>query len=429
MSINKMFTKYVSQNIFGMIGISLYILADTFFISRVEGSNGITALNLVLPIYSFIFAVGAMMGVGSAIRFKIGRAKGEESAERFFSNAIFFALLIGAVFMLVGGLFPSQLVAFLGGNDVIVQVGAPYTRIFMLFAPFFMWNHICNAFVRNDGAPTVAMAATLISSLFNIVMDYVLMFPLGMGMAGAALATALSPIIGILICCTHFFSKQNTVRFLWKRPSIKRLGKACQLGVAAFIGEFASGVTTLVFNGVILMIAGNVGVAAYGVIANTALVAISVFNGISQGSQPLLSDCYGKRDLVSVKKVLKLGVMTALVLAVLILIVVCVGAEAIVAVFNSDQNAQMAAYAAVGIRLYFVGFIFAGYNIVGTGYLSAINSAKWAFWASMTRGVIAIILCVVVLSLLFGMTGVWIAFPIAELMTAVITTTAIIKTK
>lgn len=429
MSINKMFTKYVSQNIFGMIGISLYILADTFFISRVEGSNGITALNLVLPIYSFIFAVGAMMGVGSAIRFKIGRAKGEESAERFFSNAIFFALLIGAVFMLVGGLFPSQLVAFLGGNDVIVQVGAPYTRIFMLFAPFFMWNHICNAFVRNDGAPTVAMAATLLSSLFNIVMDYVLMFPLGMGMAGAALATALSPIIGILICCTHFFSKQNTVRFLWKRPSIKRLGKACQLGVAAFIGEFASGVTTLVFNGVILMIAGNVGVAAYGVIANTALVAISVFNGISQGSQPLLSDCYGKRDLVSVKKVLKLGVMTALVLAVLILIVVCVGAEAIVAVFNSDQNAQMAAYAAVGIRLYFVGFIFAGYNIVGTGYLSAVNSAKWAFWASMTRGVIAIILCVVVLSLLFGMTGVWIAFPIAEMITAVITTTAIIKTK
>ncbi len=369
------------------------------------------------------------MGVGSAIRFKIGRAKGEESAERFFSNAIFFALLIGAVFMLVGGLFPSQLVAFLGGNDVIVQVGAPYTRIFMLFAPFFMWNHICNAFVRNDGAPTVAMAATLLSSLFNIVMDYVLMFPLGMGMAGAALATALSPIIGILICCTHFFSKQNTVRFLWKRPSIKRLGKACQLGVAAFIGEFASGVTTLVFNGVILMIAGNVGVAAYGVIANTALVAISVFNGISQGSQPLLSDCYGKRDLVSVKKVLKLGVMTALVLAVLILIVVCVGAEAIVAVFNSDQNAQMAAYAAVGIRLYFVGFIFAGYNIVGTGYLSAVNSAKWAFWASMTRGVIAIILCVVVLSLLFGMTGVWIAFPIAEMITAVITTTAIIRTK
>lgn len=429
MSMNKMFTKYVSQNIFGMIGISLYILADTFFISRVEGSNGITALNLVLPIYSFIFAVGAMMGVGSAIRFKIGRAKGEESAERFFSNAIFFALLIGAVFMLVGGLFPSQLVALLGGNDVIVRVGTPYTRIFMLFAPFFMWNHICNAFVRNDGAPTVAMAATLLSSLFNIVMDYVLMFPLGMGMAGAALATALSPIIGILICCTHFFSKQNTVRFLWKRPSIKRLGKASQLGVAAFIGEFASGVTTLVFNGVILMLTGNVGVAAYGVIANTALVAISVFNGISQGSQPLLSDCYGKRDLVSVKKVLKLGVMTALVLAVLILIVVCVGAQAIVAVFNSDQNAQMASYAVVGIRLYFVGFIFAGYNIVGTGYLSAVNSAKWAFWASMTRGVIAIILCVVVLSLLFGMTGVWIAFPVAEMITAVITTTAIIKTK
>lgn len=429
MSINKTFTKYVSQNIFGMIGMSLYILADTFFISIAEGANGITALNLVLPLYSFIFAIGAMMGVGSAIRFKIARAKEEKSADLYFSNAVICAFLFGAVFMFVGGVFPGQLVSLLGGNGTIVAVGTTYTRIFMLFAPFFMWNSICNAFVRNDGAPTIAMAATLFSSLFNIVMDYVLMFPLGMGMAGAALATAVSPIVGIMICMIHFFSKQNTIRFIWKFPSLKRMVQSCQLGVSAFVGEFASGVTTMVFNGLILGLAGNVGVAAYGVIANTALVAISVFNGLSQGSQPLLSEYYGKGEHTAVRKVLKLGIITGIVLAAIMILAANVGAEGIVAVFNSGHDEQMASYAVEGIHLYFIGFLFAGYNIVGTGYLSAVGSASWAFFASISRGVVAIILCVVILSMLFGMVGVWLAFPAAEFITALITTLAIIKTK
>ena len=425
MSVGKQFVKYVSQNILGMVGISFYILADTFFISMAEGTNGITALNLVLPLYSLIFAIGAMIGVGSAIRFKILRAKKDASAEYYFSNAILFALLIGAIFMIIGGLFPGQLVRFLGGDEEIVRVGTPYTRIFMLFAPCFMWNHICNAFVRNDGAPSVAMAATLLSSLFNIVMDYVLMFPLGLGMAGAALATAISPVVGIMICCIHFFSKKSTIRFQWAVPSIKKLVESCQLGVSAFVGEISSGVTTIVFNMLILGLAGNVGVAAYGVVANTSLVAVSVFNGVSQGSQPLISEYYGKGESKSVKKLLSFGVMTSCILAVMIILVVCLFAEQIVAIFNSEQDVALASYGITGIRLYFLGFFFAGINIVGTGFLSAVESAKMAFVASVMRGFIAIILCAVVMAKLFGMTGVWLAFPAAELITLLVTCVAL----
>ena len=168
MSEKKLFMKYVSQNVLGMLGISVYILADTFFISLAEGADGITALNLVLPVYSLIFAIGAMIGVGSAIRFKILRARRDKEAELYFSNALLWALIIGSVFILTGIFMPEQVVALLGGDDRIVAVGREYTAIFMMFAPFFMWNHICNAFVRNDGAPSVAMAATLCSSLFNV---------------------------------------------------------------------------------------------------------------------------------------------------------------------------------------------------------------------------------------------------------------------
>lgn len=429
MSVKKKFSKYVSQNILGMLGISLYILADTYFISVSEGANGIAALNLVLPIYSVIYAFGAMIGVGSVIRFAVLRAREEESAEYYFASAVIWAFLFSLPFILVGVFLPDKLIGLLGGDATLIAVGTPYTRIFMMFAPFFMWNQICNAFVRNDGNPTLAMIATLSGSIFNTIMDYVLMFPMGMGMAGAALATALSPVIGIIICCLHLFSKKSTIKVRVDKLSVKRLWRACQLGVSAFVGEMSSGVITMVFNILLLDIAGNIGVAAYGVIANIALVGTSVFNGVSQGSQPLLSEYYGKREEHAVNQVLKLGIATALALAAAIYVVIFVGAEGIVAVFNSEQNLELAVYAEEGLKLYFIGFLFAGFNVIGTGYFSAVEAAKWAFVSSILRGFVAIVGCAVVLSICFGMTGVWLAFPVAEALTAIVTLAGILKRK
>lgn len=416
----KCFVKYVSQNILGMLGNSAYILADTFFIARAAGADGIAALNLVLPIYSLIFAIGAMIGMGSATRFRVLRARKEGEADLFFSNGVYFCLLIGVLFIMAGILIPDRILTFLGGNEVIVRVGTPYTRIFLLFTPFFMLNHVFSAFVRNDDNPTLAMVATFTSSIFNIVMDYVLMFPMGMGMAGAALATAFSPIVGMLISSLHFFSKKNTIRFRAKSFSVIRLVKACSLGVSAFVGEMASGVTTLVFNIILLKIAGNVGVAAYGIVANIALVCIAIFNGITQGVQPLLSESYGKGDKAAMKKLLKWSLITAFAFAVLMNGVSNWIPEEIVAVFNSEGNKEMSAYAVDGLRIFFIGFLFASINIVGTGYLSATEAAVGALVSSISRGFVAITFCAVVLAFLLGMTGVWLAFPAAEVATLLV---------
>lgn len=426
-SAGALFAKYVSQNILGMIGVSAYVLADTFFISLAEGADGITALNLVLPLYSLIFAIGSMIGVGSATRFKIYQARGDKEAGFYFTNSILFAFIFGLLFSLAGLFVPGAIVRLLGGTDEIVAIGIPYTRIFLLFAPFFMMNYICNAFVRNDGNPSLAMAATFSSSIFNIIMDYVLMFPLKMGMAGAALATAFSPIVGISICCIHLFSGKSSVHLQRQYPSLRRLGRACQLGVAAFMGEISSGVTTMVFNFLILGLAGNTGIAAYGVVANVAIVGTAVFNGISQGSQPLLSDYYGRNDGRSVRKILRLSMITGITAAALIILFTNLVPEQIVAAFNSENNAEMASYAVFGVRLYFTGFLFAGFNIIGTGFLSATESAAWAFLTSVLRGFVAISLCAVILAALFGMTGVWLAFPVAELLTTLLMVIAIVR--
>ena len=225
----KKFAKYVSQNMLGMVGMSVYILADTYFISVAVGTDGITALNLVLPVYNLIFAVGAMMGVGSAIRLVIERNQKNPDADGYFFHALLWAFIVSLLFMFVGIFLPDKLIALLGGDAKIIAVGKNYTRIFMSFAPLFMWNYICNAFVRNDGNPSIAMAATLFSSLFNIVFDYVLMFPLGLSMEGAALATALSPVVGILTCCIHFRSEKCTIKLKPVLPSVRKIFFCCNI--------------------------------------------------------------------------------------------------------------------------------------------------------------------------------------------------------
>ena len=138
----KRFVKYVSQNMLGMLGMSFYILADTFFISKAVGADGITALNLVLPLYNLIFAIGAMIGVGSAIRFVFARNKNDKSADGYFFNAVIWAVILSSVFIVAGALIPDKIISVLGGDEAIVAVGKQYTRIFMMFAPFFMCNHM-----------------------------------------------------------------------------------------------------------------------------------------------------------------------------------------------------------------------------------------------------------------------------------------------
>ena len=183
----------------------------------------------------------------------------------------------------------------------------------------------------------------------------------------------------------------------------------------------SSGVTTTVFNLLLLRLAGNVAVAAYGVVANYALVATAIFNGVSQGAQPLVSQCYGRRERTGAKKLLLLGSGTAAALAAAVYAAVYGFTDSFVALFNSEHSALMAQYAFEGMRIYFVGYLFAGFNIVASGYLSAVDRPVEATITSLSRGVVAIVACSLVLSALLGMQGVWMAFPVSEGITAGIT--------
>ena len=268
--------------------------------------------------------------------------------------------------------------------------------------------------MRNDNNPSNAMIGSVIASLFNIVFDYIFMFPMNMGMAGAALATGLSPIVGSAYCLLHYCSKKNTIPFGWQTPRFKHLCACCQLGLSNFVGEIANAVTITTFNMLILKISGNIGVASYGVVANVSAVCNAIFNGLAQGVQPLMSHSYGKKDNKALKKYLQYGIVTALLFSLTIVFTVNFKSDFFISLFNSENNAGLHKYAAEGIHLYFWAFFFVGINTLLVSYFSATNNPKPAFLTSLIRGTFAIVFFALVLSSIWQMTGVWLAFPCSE---------------
>lgn len=436
----KKFLKFVLQSVAGMVGVSVYILADTFFISIHSGADGLTVLNLVLPIYGLIYAIGAMIGIGSATRYAIRKATGDKNIDFYFTHALLWDIIISVPFILLGIIAPEWVLKIMGANQAITDLGIDYIRIVLINAPFFMMNYAFTAFARNDNATTIAMVGSLSGSVFNIVFDYIFMFPMGWGLAGAALATAFSPVVTMLVCCTHYLHEDITkvkihlfssdvihekknytsIKFQRTTPSIHHLFSCCKLGVSAFVGEISSAVTTAVFNILILGIAGNIGVAAYGVIANISIVAMSIFNGISQGVQPLISNSYGSNNKKQVHQLLKLTIGLGLFVEIIIIASAWGATDFLIAIFNSEGNNELVLYAYNGMRLYFLGYLIAGINIILIAYYSATDKASLAFIASILRGAIAITICAIVMSNIWGISGIWLSFLASEFITLIV---------
>ncbi len=417
----KQLRRYILPNILAMVGISCYVLADTFFISLQAGADGITALNLTLPLYALMFALGAMVGIGSATRYSLCKSFSPEEALSYFFNSLFWTLLLSLPFVAAGIFAPDTVLRWMGADDTIVAIGTSYIQIALCYAPFFMLNYTFTAFVRNDNAPNIAMTATLVSGMFNIVFDYIFMFPMGLGMVGAALATGISPIVSISICMVHYLSAKNNVKFRWQVPSFTKLVRSCVLGFVAFVGEISSGLTTMVFNFLLLGLGGNIAVAAYGVVANIALVGTALFNGISQGLQPLASLVHGQADTQGETQIYRYSLRIGMGIALVLVASVWIWGDEMVALFNSEGSSQLAGYAGPGIRLYFLGFLCAVVNIIQAGFFSAIGKGLASSAIAFCRGVGAIVIFAFVLSNAFGITGVWLAFPAAEIFTFLLT--------
>lgn len=416
-SLLREFAKYVSLNVMGMIGLSCYILADTFFVARGLGANGLTALNLAIPIYSFIHGSGLMFGMGGATRYAILKSQGEaEKANRVFTNSLIAAMSVAAVFFAVGLFLSDPITRLLGADAAVFAMSRTYLRVILLFAPMFMLNNLLLCFVRNDGAPQLSMFAMIGGSLSNVVLDYVFIFPFKMGIFGAVLATGLAPIFSILILSPFFLKKRNRFKPVGCALVPRLIAGVVSSGVPSLITEVSSGIVMIVFNTIILGLQGNVGVAAYGIVANLSLVVIAIYTGMAQGIQPIVSSSYGAGRHADVKTILRYAMTTMAVVSALIYASVFFGASKIVSAFNSEQNVLLLEIATAGLRIYFTACVFAGFNIIMSVYFTSTENATPAHIISVLRGFALIVPLAFLLSAIGGLTGVWSAFPMTELL-------------
>lgn len=412
-----------------MLGVSFYVVADTFFIAKVLGPVGLTALNFAIVIFFLIHGIGLMLGTGGAIDFSVRVSRKDGSGNESFMNAMTLAALFSLSFILAGAIFSQDISLFLGADDATFAPTQVYVKTLLYFSPFFIANNIMLAFVRNDHNPTLSMNAMLISSMANIALDYIFMFPFGMGMFGAVLATSLSPVISLMILMLHFQGGKSRFKLHLKKPNFPHFKRIMKLGTPALITELAAAITMFTFNLVIMGLAGNIGVAAYGVIANVAVFATALYGGLGQGVQPLASRYYALEDEKSLKHTLKYGVITVFLIAFLLVGTVFLFSEQIVAIFNEENNRELANIANHGIKIYFMGFFFGGLNILSISYLSAILKTQGAVVVSVLRSSVVLIPMVLLLSQIWGLTGIWFSFIVTEFIVFLLTLAGIRHSK
>ena len=194
---SKLFARYVSLSVIGMIFLSAYILADTFFISLGVGSNGLTALNIILPLFNLLNGLGLLIGFGGGSRYIIHKSQGDDiKANKVFMTSLYLALIFSILFIL-SGFFASDILKFFSAEGKVLELGTTYLSVMFFFSPAFLLNNLLLGFMRNDNAPSLAMAGQIVGSLSNVLLDYIFIFPLKMEIFGAILATGLSTIISI----------------------------------------------------------------------------------------------------------------------------------------------------------------------------------------------------------------------------------------
>lgn len=409
------FCKYATFSVLAMVATSCYILADTFFISAGLGSNGLTALNLAIPVYNFIHGTGLMLGMGGATRFAVCRSRGDSAGgNAMFTNTLYLAAAFSVLFVLLGIFLPGQIARLLGADDVTYPMTRIYLQVLLLFSPAFILNDVLVCFTRNDGAPRLSMAATVTGSLANILLDYLFIFPCNMGMFGAVFATGLAPVIGIGISSLHFLRRRNGFRPVKTAPRLACIRHNFALGFPSLVEQLSAAIVIIVFNFIILGLLGNTGVAAYGVVANISLVVASVFTGIAQGMQPLLSHAHGEDDEKKTGRIFAYAIGAMLLISVLVYAIIFFCASPIAAIFNSEGNREFGEIASAGLRLYFTAVAFAGCNTLLCSYFTSIERALPAHILSLLRGLAVIIPMAFAFAAAWGITGVWLSYPATE---------------
>lgn len=428
-NVSKLFFRYLLPAIMGTMVTSIYVLADTIIIGKGIGIDAMAALNIVLPLFNIFFGNGLLFGVGGSVLMSIARGRGDNKAgECYYTVALILNIVSCALYTILFWIFMDPIARFLGATDVTMPYVKEYVPYIIAGLSVFAFSTFLQTFVRNDGAPKLAMTAVVTGGISNVFLDILFVYPLHMGMAGASIASVIGSGITVTILLFHYRSKSCGLKFSLEGFSLKYVKQIFANGFTSFLVEITSGIVMFVFNIQLLEYVGDIGVSMYGVICNTAIIVICLCNGINQAAQPIISTNHGAGLYTRIEDVKKLGSKTSLVICSIPAIVGLIVPNLFTYIFL-NPNEEILALSPIAIRIYFVGFFVTGVNMFIVGYFQSIVKPVHSLVLCLLRGCVLSILFVTVLAPIFGVVGIWASVPLGEFVTLFIAVYFLKKTR
>ncbi len=424
MEIPKLFRKLLIPTVLGMVFSAVFVITDGIFVGKGIGSDALAAINIIAPLFLINTGIGLMFGIGASVIASIHLSQGKVKVARInvtqavIVSSLFLILLWGIVCA-----FAPSVAIILGSSERLLPLAVEYMY---WSVPFFVFSALLSSgmfFIRLDGSPNYAMLCNAIPAVINIVLDYLFIFELKWGMSGAALATSLGYIIGAAMIVIYLSKHTHVIHFYHIKLSRKSLlltwrnvNYMCRLGMSSFLCEAAIACMMFAGNYVFIHYLGEDGVAAFSIACYFFPIIFMVYNAIGQSIQPILSYNFGVGNSTRVRSAFRLGLKTAVICGGVFFLITAIFSSRIAGMFI-DPVYPAYEIAVKGLPLFASGFVFFAVNIVSIGYFQSIEQARPATMITVLRGFIFMIMCFCGMPLLMNVQGIWLAVPMAEILT------------
>ena len=414
----KRIVRSVLPSIGMVIVTSIYSIVDGFFVANFAGKTGFAAVNLTFPAIMMIGSLGLMIGTGGGAL--VSKIKGEgypQKANRVFTILVQFCLALGLVLGIILAVMAPTVARWLGADEPMMEECVVYIRLNMIGMPGFVLQCAFQSFYMAAERPQLGTLMSVVAGVTNIVLDAVLVWAMGMGVAGAAIATAAGCTVGGLFPVYYFSSRRNrgSLRITSTRFLLPYVGKACTNGLSEYVGSIAMNIVTMCYNLQLMRYLGEDGVSAYGVVMYIAFIFAAVFIGYNIGITPIIGYHYGAGDVREQRSLLRKSLTIIGLLGVLMTLSAELFAGPLAKVFVG-YDANLTALTIKAMRLYMLAFLINGINMFVSALFTGLNNGVVSAVAAFTRTLVFELACVWTLPALLGIDGIWLAWPIAEVL-------------
>lgn len=422
--------RFVAPTVVMLVFMSLYQMVDAVFVSKFVGENALSALNIVYPFPSIVIAVSIMLATGGSaiIARNMGEGKEKEAKENF-SFIVLVGAVIGVAIATAGILFIEPLIYMLGATPSLYDYCYEYLFILVLSVPLSVFQMLFQSFFVTAGKPHLGLTLTVLGGASNIVLDYVFIVLCGFGVSGAALATSIGYSIPGLFGLIYFaVSRKGTLYFV--KPVFRWgvLFKCCINGSSEMVNNLAVAVTTFLFNVLMLKYAGEAGVAAITIVLYAQFLMTSAFMGFSSGIAPVVSFNYGSGNVRQLKKIFKISVWVITVVSAAVFVIAETCSDVVIMVFT-PAGSEVFGLTKYGFAIFSFSFLCTGMNIFASALFTAFSNGKISAILSFLRTFVFLTACLLFLPLFWGVDGIWLAVPVAEVMALFISVYYLVRFK